>query len=77
MRDKYKELYKQAVKAYTTILFDKMNIEQGVKEKPCFKPIIEVIELALLCGILKSYIAQLEKVIDKLKETEGAGNESS
>ena len=75
MRDKYIELYKSAVKAEKTILFDKMNIERGLKEKGCFKPIIDAIELSLLLGLLKAYIDCLEKVIDTIEK--GAGNESS
>ena len=71
MREKYKEFYKEAVNQLAVILADKMNIERGVKEKACFKPIIDAIHLALLVGILKSYIAQLEKVIDLIKESEG------
>jgi hypothetical protein len=77
MLKKYNELYKQATAAFKEIYSDKVKIEQGLKEKPCFKPIINTIELSLLCGILKNYINQLENVIKILDKTEGADNESS
>ena len=77
MREKYKAFYDDATRHYADIMTDKMTIERGVKEKSCFKPVIDAIHLALLIGILKSYLAQLEKVIAILEESEGAGNGDS
>ena len=71
MKEKYKHLYSRALMHLKTIHADIIKIEKGVKEKSCFKPIINVMHLKLLAYELKLYIARLEKVIDLIEESEG------
>lgn len=73
MRKTYKSFLEEITKQRIKIETDIGIIDKGIKEKACFKPIIDIGSLVNLRAFLIDYMGELTKIVERIEEKESEG----